>query len=413
MFTDGMPIIFWVGAALWGGFYLGRLLEKWGLPALIGHMFLGILLGPSVLNILESEQLHDLGFIIDFGLGLVAFLIGTELSLSLFKRMGYKLSIIVFCETLITFFLVYFGMTLFDASQPLALILAAIASASAPAGTVAVIQSYQARGTLTKVLYAVVGIDDAVAALLFGLATAFALIIFNPVGLENGDSLRLILAPFKEIFLSIILGVGLGIAFRYSARYKRHPSQLLIFIVAAITAAAGIATAWHLSLILCTMTLGVWLANFSGEHHLDRVRTLVNNLLPTIFILFFVLAGAHLDIFSLASLGVFGAVYIVTRTVGKWAGGYIGAQWAGMPPNVSHHLGSAILCQAGLAVSLALLVADQLKSLSLATGNPEPAETGTMIFSIVTATTVIFEIFGPLMTRRALVKAGDIKLKGN
>ena len=403
-----MPTIFWVGAALWLGYYLGQLCEKLNLPALIGHMLLGVILGPSLAGVFLESQLQQLNFIIDLGLGLVAFLIGTELHPTLFKRMGWKLLIIVICETTITFILVYLGLSWLNAHPSLAAILAAIAAASAPAGTVAVIQSCRAKGALTKIIYAVVGIDDAIASIMFGLATAFAMFSLTTTLSDNSYVLHYLFEPVKEVFLSLLIGAALGFAFQHTSKKLRHPNQLLIFMIAAITLAAGVAAQFHLSLILATMMIGLWMANFAGDHHLDRVRKLVNNLLPAIFILFFVLAGAHLDFSAIGSLGLIGLTYFFCRCLGKWLGGYTGAWIADMPGHVRNNLGSAILCQAGLAVGLALLIADKFNTIAITTGNYEAAYIGKTILSTVTTTTIFFEVIGPILTRRALAKAGNI-----
>ena len=171
-----------LGFLLFCGYFCGQLARYLKLPALIGYLVAGVLLGPSVLNVLSEDQLHHLGFITSLSLGCIAFIIGSELQLASLKKLGTGITIIILSESLMAFAVVAGGIFLLTSNLPLSLLLGAMAPASAPAGTLAIIQEYKAKGTLTKALYAVVGFDDGLAVIIFGFALAAAA---NPVALRG------------------------------------------------------------------------------------------------------------------------------------------------------------------------------------------------------------------------------------
>ena len=163
-----------LGIAIIAGFYVGHLARRVNLPSLIGYMIFGVILGPSILNILDVPMLEGLSFLTEMALGFVAVNIGLELSISSLKRLGTGIVSIILAESFMAFLVVFSAIYLFTDNLPLSIILGAIAPASAPAGTVAVIQECRARGSMTKALYAVVGFDDGLAIIIFGLAFAVA-----------------------------------------------------------------------------------------------------------------------------------------------------------------------------------------------------------------------------------------------
>jgi len=195
-----------LGIVVIAGYYMGHAARMIRLPSLIGYMILGVILGPSVLHLISEAGMEHLSFITQIALGFVAFSIGTELSMSTLKRLGLGIVSIIFAESFMAFFAVTGLVFLLKRDLPMALIFGAMAPASAPAGTVAVIQEYKAKGNLTKALYAVVGFDDGLAIIIFGFAAALAknLLIGEATG-RNGSILPAMLPPLKEIGLSILV----------------------------------------------------------------------------------------------------------------------------------------------------------------------------------------------------------------
>ncbi len=405
MFTEWNGLLV-VGLLLVLGLYAGHLTRRIRLPAILGYMTLGVVLGPHVLGVASSQFVTDLGFVIDVGLALVAFTIGAELKFSLFKRLGRSLAIILCTETLLTFLVVtgVIGWVLSD--WPVALLLGAIASASAPAGTVAVIQELQAKGPLTNTLFAVIGLDDALSVVIYGFALVIAkVLLLQENGAEMETSIAMqVAAPLLEIGGSIGIGVLSGWCYVQLARRARKFSDLLVLTIGWIVLTTGLCEWLHLSLILTNMAVGMYLVNSKKEGLLRRVREMLSGVMPLTFVLFFALAGAHLDLYSLTGAGVVALLYFISRIAGKAGGAWVGCVVGKADALIRNNLGPAILSQAGLAVGLALIVFTELSSLVHA---PRAIEVGQVVLTTITATTLLFEIIGPILVRRSLMRAGE------
>jgi Kef-type K+ transport system membrane component KefB len=284
-----------------------------------------------------------------------------------------------------------------------------MAPASAPAGTVAVIQEYKAKGNLTKALYAVVGFDDGLAIIIFGFAAAFAKnILISEVTSDNGSILYAMLIPLKEIGLSILVGGVIGFLFCQVVRRLQSSKDILIFIFGAVFITAGISQRWHLSLILTNMMVGFVLVNTRRESLVRRVMEPLMEIMPLVFILFFFLAGAHLDLSSLPALGTLGVVYIFGRSGGLIGGARIGAMLGNVDEKIKKYVGLGILSQAGVAIGLSLIVKHDFALLDEQYNIPHAVEIGTKVLATITATCIFFEIIGPILTKIALKKAGEI-----
>ncbi|MCK5064694.1 MAG: cation:proton antiporter, partial [Candidatus Fermentibacteraceae bacterium] len=381
----------------------GKVARKIGLPSLIGFMIAGAIMGVSVLQIFNVEILEHLSFIPEIALGFVAFSIGSELNLSVLKRLGRSLTAILLCETLFTFALVTLGVLLISGGDwPMALIFGAMAPATAPAGTVAVLQEYKAKGTLTQALYAVVGFDDGIAVLIFGFAAALSKSLLSS---ETGGSANILATagkPALEIVISIAAGLLIGIVYTRLVRLIRSHNNIPALTFGFVCVAVGLAITYGFSPILTPMAMGFVLSNTSRSES-SIVSNRLRPLMPLIFILFFFIAGAHLNLGSLPSLGLLGLVYILARSAGKIIGAGFGARIGKAPSNIRKYLGIGILSQAGVAIGLSIAVAQQFSQLGA-----RGSEIGIAVITTVTATCIIFEIIGPIMAKYALKKAGEI-----
>jgi len=398
-----------LGIAVIVGFYCGRLARLARLPSLIGYMVLGVVLGPSILALLDESTMGRLSFITEVALGLVAFSIGTELSLAGLKHLGAGIVSIILAESFGAFIVVAVFIYLVTRDLPLSLIFAAMAPASAPAGTVAVIQEYRAKGTLTKTLYAVVGFDDGLAIIIFGFAAALArrLLIAEATG-QATSVLPALWIPLKEIALSIVVGAVVGFVFCQMVRRLKAGHDILIIIFGVVLLATGLSIRWHLSLIMTNMVIGFVLANTRREALVHRVTAPLLEMMPLVFIMFFFLAGAHLDIWSLPALGVLGVVYIVGRSAGLIGGAMLGATIGRVESKIRKYVGLGILSQAGVAIGLSLIVNHEFGQLSVQYDVPHAVRIGSTVLTTVTATCIFFEIIGPILAKLALVKAGEI-----
>jgi len=398
-----------LGIVVIAGYYMGHAARMIRLPSLIGYMILGVILGPSVLHLISEAGMEHLSFITQIALGFVAFSIGTELSMSTLKRLGLGIVSIIFAESFMAFFAVTGLVFLLKRDLPMALIFGAMAPASAPAGTVAVIQEYKAKGNLTKALYAVVGFDDGLAIIIFGFAAALAknLLIGEATG-RNGSILPAMLPPLKEIGLSILVGGIIGVVFCQMVRKMTSSKDMLIAVFGAVLIATGLSVRWHCSLIMTNMVIGFLLINTRREDLVHRVMAPLLGIMPLVFILFFSLAGSHLELSSLPALGTLGLVYIIGRSGGLIGGARIGAMLGRVDANVKKYIGLGILSQAGVAIGLSLIVKHDFGVLDARYNLPHAASIGTVVLTTVTATCIFFEIIGPILTKIALQKAGEI-----
>jgi Kef-type K+ transport system membrane component KefB len=401
-----------LGGATIIGFYVGRLANRINMPKIIGYMALGIILGPSILNIFEQDVIQQLSFVSEIGLGFVAFTIGSELSLAALKRMGPAIVSIILAESLTAFLLVVLAMYAITRDLPLSIIFGAMAPATAPAGTVAVIQEYKAKGSLTKTLYAVVGFDDGVAVIIYGFAAAIARTLLiresRPV---TTNILSALGTPMVEITLSMVLGGVIGIVFSKLVARLHHSRDILILIFGVVLLATGLSIRWHLSFILTNMMVGLVLVNNQPEAVIRRVRTPLSQIMPLVFLLFFCLAGTHLEISVLTTLGSLSVIYIVGRSAGKFGGAYLGSCLGRVEKKIKNYLGLALLSQAGVAIGLSLIVMNEFTQLSEQYHLPHAKIIGGNVLTTITATCIFFELIGPVLVKYALKKAGEIPMQ--
>ena len=398
------PVLLIVGIMTAAGFYLGRTVKFIKLPSIIGFMIAGVVLGPSLLGILDAEMQDKLAFITEVALSFVAVSIGLELSFAGLKKQGSAIVAIILTESFLAFGMVTAGIYLLTGNLPLALLFGAIAPASAPAGTVAIIQEYRARGPLTKALYSVLGFDDGLGIIIFGFAAAIAgSIIGGGAGAEEGQFLTLIAPPLREIGLSIAVGAAAGYLFCLLARNFANNRDIFVLLFAFVFITTGLSNRLHLSHILTNMVLGIIVVNSQTTNFIGKLRRELQEFMPLLFILFFVLAGANLHIAALPSLGLIGLVYMACRSAGLMGGAVLGATVGRAEPTLRKYLGLGILSQAGVAIGLALTVKQEFSALGDA-----GAYLGTTVITTITATSIVFELIGPITAKIGLKKAGEI-----
>ena len=414
--SAGLPLLFTlVGAMLILCFYAGKLIKKTSLPSLIGYMLVGALFGPSFkrfgLELFTEAVLESLSFVTQVALGFVAFSIGSELSMKSLKRLGNGIVWIIFIESFAAFFIVTGLIYLVTRDLPMALIFGSMAPASAPAGTVAIIQEYKAKGSLTQALYAVVGFDDGLAIIIFGFAAAVSksLLMAETPGHVSEGFFQMLKAPTLEIILSIVVGTVLGFLLCQLVRFIKNSRDMLIIVFGIITLSTGLSMMWHLSLILTNMVIGFVLINTRRESLVHKVTAPLLEIMPLTFVLFFCLAGAHLHLAALPSLGIIGIVYILGRSGGLIGGARLGAIFGHVEEKIKKYVGLGILSQAGVAIGLALIVNSEFAGLGAVTdGVSHGSAIGIKVITTITATCIVFEIIGPILAKYALGKAGEL-----
>jgi Kef-type K+ transport system membrane component KefB len=382
--------------------YLGsRGLGQLGVPQVVGYILVGVLLGSSFLNIVPLALVSELDFISEIALGLIGFEMGSQLHLSELRRMGRTILLILLGNAFGAFLLVAGGVYWLTGSDYTAIIFGALAAATAPAATVDVLSEYRAKGPLTTTLLAVVGLDDVLALLMFSIASAIAAVMLSGSG--EIALTQMVELPLREIGGALGIGVGLGIALQWMLEWlKRREHALCAFIVGTVLLTAGVANSIDASLILATMTAGIVIANFKQDNS-QYARCVVERVGPLIYILFFVLVGARLQITLLPQMGLLGAIYMLFRATGKFSGAWLGGWLGRAEPKVRDNLGFGLLSQAGVAVGLALSIAGRFDAYG-ETG----AQLGYTVINVITATTFVVQIAGPVLVKLAIVRAGEI-----
>ena len=406
-----LPTLLIIGTIIITAFYLGRVVKFIKLPSLIGFMLLGVILGPSLLNILGETQQGQLSFITEIALGFVALSIGLELKFTTLKELGKGIAGIIIAESFGAFILVTGIVYLVTKNLPLALIFGGIAPASAPAGTVAVIQEYKAKGPLTKALYAVVGFDDGLGIIIFGFAAAIAKnLLMQETGQADTNFWAMMWPPLKEVILSILAGGLLAFLFSLLAKKLKTSGDVSILLIGVVFIGIGVSAALHLSLILTNMIIGMVVVNTQSYDLIQRIHDRLPSFMPLLFILFFTLAGSNLHVDALPSLGLFGLAYILARSGGLIFGSRIGALFGHVDKKIKNWIGLGILSQAGVAIGLSLIVKHEFTGLGkmMANGQTTGDYIGATVITTITATCLFFEIIGPILTRVALKKAGEI-----
>jgi len=398
-----MEISIFLGIAILLGYIGAKISNKARFPAVVGYILAGLILGPSFLNIFKESLLDKMGLVSDITLGLVAFCIGSELRLGVIKKLGKGIITIILAESFFAFFLVSGLIYLLTHKLYLALLLGAIAPASAPAGTIIVLQEYRAKGPLTNTLFAVVGLDDGLAILIYAFAAAFAKISIAKTHISLQSAIG---DPLMHALGAILLGTVSGVIMAKIAKKLVSKQELLIVTLAAVFICIGLSNMFNLSLILSNLSLGMIIANTYLKTS-RKTYDVIHNITPPLYVLFFVLAGAHLQIKLLPAMGLIGILYIIGRTTGLIGGAWFGAKITRAHENIRKYLGLGILSQAGVAIGLALLVGREFGNI-----NSLGKEVSIIVINTIAATTIFFEIIGPLATKFAISKAGEIgKLK--
>ncbi len=375
--------------------FVGKLTHWMKITAVVGYLITGVILGPEVTKIVHLNS-EVMSMIIWFALGFVGFIIGGKLSLPQLRRNGKQIILIMLGGMIVPFIFVLLGIYLLKGSLTLGLIFGALATTSAPAGTIAVIYEYRARGKLTDGIIAVVGLDDAFGILVF--AVTMAIVTAITAGSNSIMSIETLWPAVKEIGGSILLGSVLGFVLTFIAKLVHERIELFAITMALLIGGIGVSIYFEFSVILTCIIMGLILVNRLPNESRIIFRDL-NQLTLVIFIVFFVTAGMELKINVLTGSGMLVLVYVLFRTAGKLSGPMFGAKLSKADKVLERYLGFGILPQAGVALGLALLASNKLSST-----NPEMAG---WIITTITATTIIFEIIGPIGARFALIRSGE------
>ena len=424
MQTFVIMCILWIGIALVGGLLLTKLMEKIHFPNVTGFLIAGILIGPWVLGLFDqngfTKVVNEFNWISEIALGFIAFTIGSSFNKDSLKKVGKRATIISVFEALggaifvlLGLFITYFcGMKNLGLTIPMILTLGSIACATAPAATLLVIRQYRAKGPVTETLIPVVAFDDAVALIAFSVLFSIAMVIQSG---EQFNVINAIVIPVLEILLSIVFGTILGFITSFATKWFKSKHNRLICVIAAVILSVGFsqidtATVFHWdfsfqfsSLLVCMMVGAIYYNFAEGTEKTDKY---LNKFTAPIFMLFLIISGAKLN------FGVFGGekaalvisiavIYIITRVIGKWVGSATSSKATHCEISVQKYLGFTLIPQAGVALGLANKTQTYMKLAGF-------EEVGVIIYTCIILSTIIYEFTGPLITKWALVKAGEI-----
>lgn len=412
-----MTTLLTLSIAMIAGMMMTRVVKPLKLPAVTAYLVAGVLIGPYCLGLLKISGLgfishgnvEQFSIISDVALGFIAFAIGNEFRLSQLRETGRQATIVGIVQALFAMLFVDVALILLHfivgdiLPLPSAIILGAIATATAPAATLMVVRQYKAKGKLTDILLPVVALDDAVGLVVFAVSFGIA----EALGSGRVDAVSIILEPMIEIVLSLLLGAVMGYILTQLEKLFNSNSNRLTLVISIVIFTVALSMlefdifGIHIgfSSLLTCMMLGTVFCNicpvsFDLMERADKWTVPLNAL-------FFVISGAELElsVFSKMSVVLIGVVYIISRSLGKYVGAYVSCELSKCDETVKKYLGITLLPQAGVALGMCVTVSAKM------------GENGSLIRNIVLFAVLIYELFGPVMTKNALMAAGDIKPK--
>lgn len=387
-----MDVLFKLSIVIVVGWLGGKLAKILKLPNVSGYLVAGLFLGPSFFKLISSQDMNSFTIISEVALAVVAFSIGSEFVMKDMMKLGKSIVIITLAEVVGAIFLVFSVMFfVFKQDFVFSIIIASMSAATAPAATLMVMRQYRSDGPVTRTVLPVVALDDVLGIMAFGIAMSVARIY---VGAGEFTFWQMISQPFIEIFGSIALGAVLGIVLTFLSKKSGDTDELLIVTLAMIFAATGLSKMWGLSPLLTSIMMGTALVNLM--HNPNRVFFSLNHFTPPVYLLFFTLAGASLDLGVLMGVGLMGLGYIIARAAGKMVGAWLGAKSVNAEPTVQKYLGLALLPQGGISIGLSVLVRQHLPEYSAA------------IITIIMFSVLVYEVSGPIFAKIAIQKAGEI-----
>ncbi len=381
----------YIAIMLFAALIAGKIVKQMKLPNVTGYLVIGLLIGPHCLGLLTEELLGKMNIITEFALGCIAFSIGAEFRIKFLKKIGKAPVVIGILEGVGAVIVVDTILLIMGYNITFALAMGAIASATAAASTLLIVKQYKAKGPVTETLLPVVALDDAVALMAFGISMAVAKVVSSRGEASLG---KLLMEPVWELFGGLIFGALLGILMVIAVHYYTGRGNRLAITALMICACVGISDMVGFSSLLACMMLSTVFVNLSG--HTQKIYEPLDRITPPIYMMFFIISGASLDITIIKSIGVVGAVYVIGRVVGKVIGASLGARISKAPKPVRKYLGYTLIPQEGVAIGLAASAAASLP------------DYGARIKTIVLCGVVIYELIGPIITKATLKRAGEI-----
>ncbi len=392
------------------GFVAGKVVQKLKFPAITGYIIIGLILGPHLMGgyfpdswiTFTEDELSPLKILSDVALGFIGFSIGLELFIPTLKKSGSAVFIITIMQALFTYAIVFTVVYLVSGELWITFIISAIAVATAPASCMMIIKKYKCKGPITSTIIPLVGIDDAIGIIVFGISLSLGVVFYDSGASLTFDSA--FIEPMTEILVSGLVGAVMGVimAVGYKFFFQNHEKKESLLDVSILLVFLSVVAAnqFHLSLILVTMVFGFVFTNTIDKESYELEENVLDGLVPPIMIAFFVLTGTNLDlrVFLDFDFAILMGAYVVARIVGKVLGSYVGAVVTDSPDEVKKYLGTSLIPQEGVAIAFAAQAALQLD-----------AAAGLEIQQIVLGAVLINSIIGPVLVKWSLSKAGETR----
>ncbi len=387
-----MNFLLKISIVIFVGIIGGKAARVFKLPNVSGYLVAGLFLGPSFLKFISSSDMESFSVINELALAVIAFSIGNEFVIKDMLKLGKSIVIITLAEV-VGAVVIVFTVMYYLLNQPFAfsIVIASMSAATAPAATLLVIRQYNAHGPLTKTILPVVALDDVFGIIAFGIAMSLATL---STGQQDFSVVQMFNGLIIEIGGSILLGLVLGFILTIFAKKSSGRDELQAASLMAIGIATGISISLGLSPLLTCIMMGTTVVNTLKKS--KRVFDSINDFASPVYILFFTLAGASLDLSILVSVGIVGVAYVIARAGGKMLGAWIGAKTVKADPKITKYLGLGLLPQGGISIGLLVLVRQQLPEYAVA------------ISTIIMFSVLIYEVTGPVFAKLAIQKAGEI-----
>jgi len=375
----------------------GHLVQFLRVPEVTGYLLAGIALGPSVLGWVSHENLQALNVLSEVALGLILFSVGSVFHRARFARYGRRIFFLTLIESLCAALLVFVGTILIGHSWQIAGLLGAIAIATAPASTLMVLRECNSRGPLSDTLLGIIAVNNILCLAAYSVVAAM-------IDLDAGwgGSASLVDTFYASIYPliwqmlgSVALGFLVGLMLAGWATKVNEQGEMLMLLAGSVLLCVGVARILELSPLVASLAVGGTMVNLSA-----RSRRLFHTLArtdPPFYAIFFVIAGADLDVSLVPSMGILGAYYLLARAAGKFWGARFGARRLGLEDVVQRLLGYGLMAQAGLAVGLILLI------------NRRFPDYSQIVATVIMSSVVIYEMFGPISTRFAIIRSGEAR----
>jgi Kef-type K+ transport system membrane component KefB len=377
--------------------------KKYKVPIVVGYVFLGIILSPDIVGLipnvdveLYSFVLADIDYITKIALAFIAFTIGSELSIKHIRRLGKSIFYIVVIQSVAAFGLVAAAVYAFGWPLYMALLLGAIATATAPAATVMVLKEFNAEGPLTSTIMAVIGIDDAVALIFFSLVSPLSYSLFKGEAVLHYEEMFLL--PLIEIVGALVVGVLFGYLGQYLITSYEEKTKKILALITMIFLSSSISIYFGFSALIANMSVGFAVRNFAKKNL--QVSEYLDTLTIPLYAMFFIIAGTEIRFSEMGSLSflLIAAIYFVARSIGKIGGATFAARISDASESVKKYIGLGLLPQSGVAIALAYSVQQQYV---------EAPEIGLLIFNTLLLTAALTEVVGPFLTKYAVIQSGE------